>query len=256
MTKRRKFLLVSFLLTLGLVGTQLVQVEYRYHTLAVLAFVAYGLSAWALFDDLKGVEWLAVLSLPTIYPVSVGLFYFLLPSGLVSRVFVLLLFGVGMYALLLTENIFSVAAIRTIQLLRAAHAVGFLLTLVTAFFLYDTMWSFRWPFWMNGLWVMVFSFLLLLAGLWSAELVEGTLSKRTWLFGILASMGLAEIAIGLSFWPVSIAVGSLFLVSMMYVALGISQQYFMGRLFQKTLQEYIGVGVVVLITLTLLTPWG
>ncbi len=256
MTKRRKFLLVSFLLALGLVATQLVQVEFRYHALVVLVFLAYGLSAWSLFDDLKRVEWVTVLTLPTLYPVSVGLFYFLLPEGVLSRVFVLGLFGVGMYALLLTENIFSVAAIRTIQLLRAAHAVGFLIALVTAFFLYDTMWSFRWPAWMNGLWVMGFSFLLFLQGLWSAELSEGSISKRTWLFGILTSFALAEVAVGLSFWPVSIAVGSLFLVSMFYVALGISQQYFMGRLFAKTLQEYIGVGVVVLLTLTLLTQWG
>ena len=256
MTKRRKFLLVSFLLTLGLVGTQFMQVEFRYQAVMVLAFVAYGLSAWALFDDLNGIEWLTLLALPTLYPVSEGLFYFLLPEGLLSRIFVLSLFGVGMYALLLTENIFSVAAIRTIQLLRAAHAVGFLLTLVTAFFLYDTMWSFRWPFLMNGLWVMSFSFLLLLQGLWSAELLEGSMSKKTWLFATFLSLGLAEVAVGLSFWPVSITVGSLFLVAMMYVALGLSQQYFMGRLFGKTLREYLGVGIVVLLTLTLLTPWG
>lgn len=256
MTKRRKFLSVSFLLAVGLMGTQFMQIEYRYHALVILGFVAYGLSAWALFDDLKGVEWVTILALPTLYPVSVGLFYFLLPESILSRVFVLSLFGVGMYALLLTENIFSVAAIRTIQLLRAAHAVGFLITLSTAFFLYNTMWSFRWPFWKNGLWVLVVSLPLLLQGLWSVELSEGKLSQRTWLFSGGLSLGMAEVVIGLSFWPVSIAVGSLFLVSMLYVALGIAQQYFMGRLFQRTLYEYVGVGVVVLLTLTLLTPWG
>lgn len=256
MTKRRKFLLVALVLAFGLVGTQLMQVEYRYEALAVLGFLAYGLSAWALFDDLKGVEWLTILALPTLYPISVGLFYFLLPERLLSRIFVLLLFGVGMYALLLTENIFSVAAIRTIQLLRAAHAVGFLITLVTSFFLFDTIWSFRWPFWLNGLLVGGVSFPILLQGLWSVELAEGTLTRRSWLFGGLLSLALAQVSMGLSFWPVSISVGSLFLVSMMYVALGIAQQHFMGRLFQRTLFEYLGVGAVVVLTLTLLTSWG
>src|SRR3989344_2086365 len=125
MTKRRKFLLVSLLLLVGLLVTQMMQVDYRYHGVVVLGFIAFGLSAWALFDDIKGIEWLTILMLPTLYPVSVGLFYFLLPEKFLSRVFILGLFSVGMYALLLTENIFSVAAIRTIQLLRAAHAVGF-----------------------------------------------------------------------------------------------------------------------------------
>lgn len=256
MTKRRKFLLVALILSLGLLGTQLMLVEFRYHALAVLGFLAYGLSAWALFDDLQGVEWLTILSLPTLYPISTGLFYFLLPEKLLSRIFVLLLFGVGMYALLLTENIFSVAAIRTIQLLRAAHAVGFLITLITSFFLFDTIWSFRWPFWVNGLLVGGVSVPILLQGLWSVELTEGKLSRRNVLFAGLLSLAMAQVAIGLSFWPVSISVGSLFLVAMLYVTLGIAQQFFMGRLFRKTLYEYVGVGVVVLLILTFLTPWG
>lgn len=256
MTKRRKFLLVALILALGVLGTQLMRVEYRYQALLVLGFLAYGLSAWSLFDDLKGIEWLTILALPTLYPISVGLFYFLLPERFLSRIFVLALFGVGMYALLLTENIFSVAAIRTIQLLRAAHAVGFLITLVTSFFLFDTIWSFRWPFWVNGVLVGVVSFPILLQGLWSVELTEGALSRRNLLFGGLLSLAMVQVAVGLSFWPVSIAVGSLFLVAMLYVALGIAQQYFMGRLFRKTLYEYVGVGVVVLLILTFLTPWG
>ena len=44
------------------------------------------------------------------------------------------LFGIGQYTLLLTANIFSVAAIRTIALFRAAVAVGFVMTLLTGFF--------------------------------------------------------------------------------------------------------------------------
>jgi len=120
MKKRHKFLFVSFLLGLGLLVTQFTQVEFRYQALTILGFMAFGLSAWALFDDLKGIEWFSILVLPAIYPVSVGLFYFLLPEKFLSRVVILGLFIVGMYALLLTQNIFSVAAIRTIQLLRAA----------------------------------------------------------------------------------------------------------------------------------------
>ena len=256
MTKRRKFLLVSFLLSLGVFSAQLTQIDYRYQILTVLGFLAYGLSAWALFDDLKGIEWFSILALPTLYPISVGLFYFLLPERFLTRLFILSLFGVGMYALLLTANIFSVAAIRTIQLLRAAHAVGFLITLATAFFLFDTIFSFRFPFWLNGLLVAGVSWPLMLQALWSVELSESSLSRRVFAFGTLVALGLGQLALGLSFWPVTIAVGSLFLVSMMYVALGVSQQHFMGRLFKRTLHEYLGVGAVVFTTIIFLTKWG
>jgi hypothetical protein len=87
-------------------------------------------------EGIDGIEWLTVLTLPPLYTAGVGLFYFLLPVRWLTRLPVAMAYGLGMYVLLLTENIFSVASIRTIQLLRAAQAVGFLLTLVTGFFLY------------------------------------------------------------------------------------------------------------------------
>ena len=256
MTKRKKFVLVSLVLALGLLATQSVGVEYRYQALALLALVAYGASAWALFEDLKGVEWLMVLILPVLYPVSVGLFYFLLPQQILSRVFILGLFGVGMYALLLTANIFSVAAIRTIQLLRAAHAVAFVLILVAGWFLFDTIWSFKLAFWLNALLVGGVTELLLLVGLWSMELTEGGISGRVLKYSGVLSGLLAAVAMALSFWPVSVVLGSLFLVSMLYVGLGLSQQYFAGRLFQNTVKEYLMVGLVVVITMMWVTYWG
>lgn len=256
MSKRKRFVLVSLLLSLSLVGTQLVRVEFRYQAIVVFGGISFALSAWALSEGLKGVEWLTVLTLPVLYPVSVGLFYFLLPERLLTRLVILGVFGIGMYALLLTENIFSVAAIRTIQLLRAAHAVGFLLTLVTAFFLFDTIWSFRLPFYANGALVGLASLPLFLQGLWSYRLGEERIEKRTLQYALALVLGLGQIALALSFWPVTVPVGSLFLVTMVYVGLGISQYHFSSRLFHKTLYEYLGVGIIVLVTTFLVTRWG
>lgn len=256
MHKRKRFIVVSLLLSLGLVGTQLVRVEHRYQAIVVLGGISYALSAWALAEDLKGIEWFTVLILPLLYPMSVGLFYFLLPERMLTRLGILGVFGVGMYALLLTENIFSVAAIRTIQLLRAAHAVGFLLTLVTAFFLFDTIWSFRLPFYSNGALIAASSFPLFLQGLWSYRLSEQRIERRTIGYSLALALGLGQLALALSFWPVTVPVGSLFLVTMAYVGLGISQYHFAGRLFRKTLYEYLGVGIIVLITTFLVTKWG
>lgn len=254
MTKRRKFLLSSFLLSLGLLVTQYVAVDFKY--VAVLGFflVSYLVSAWALFDDLKGVEWFTIIPLPALYAASVALFYFLLPEGTLVRLFILSLFGFGMYALYLTGNIFSVAASRTIQLLRAAHAVGFLLTLLTLVLFFNTIFSLKFPFWWNGLLAVAASFPLVLSGVWSVKLEERLEKKLVWYSGIL-SLVVGEAAIAISFLPVTVWVASLFLATIIYVGLGILQHDLSERLFERTLQEYIGVGVFVLVATMLVTQW-
>jgi len=255
MNKRQKFVLTAILLSIGLLAIQIANVAWRYQAIGVLILLTYLLAAWSLREGLSGIDWLTVLTLPPLYTAGVGLFYFLLPARWLTRLPVAAVYGLGMYALLLTENIFSVAAIRTIQLFRAAQAVGFLLTLVTAFFLYDTILSFRLSFWTNALLVFIISFPLILQGLWSVKL-EDNISPKVWLFSFVLSLVLAETACAISFWPVNIASGSLFLVTMMYIVLGLSQQHFARRLFPRTVQEYLGVGIAVLVIILLTAHWG
>ena len=254
MTKRMKLVIVAVALSLGLLGIQSIDVDARYQAIGLLAGVAYGLSAWALFGDLKKTEWLTVLILPVLYPVAVALFYFLLPVRLLSRILILSIFGIGMYALLLTENIFSVAAIRTIQLLRAAHAVGFLLALLVAFFLWDTLFSFRLAPWWNALGVGITSLPLILQGLWSVNL-EDKISQEVVNNSLGLSWGLTSLALMISFWPVTITIASLFLVTALYVGLGLVQNRMTGRLFKKTVTEYLWVSGLVVGLTFLLAQW-
>ncbi|MDZ7587144.1 MAG: hypothetical protein U0946_05270 [Patescibacteria group bacterium] len=249
-----KLVIVAVVLSLGLLGIQSIDIDARYQAIGLLAGVAYGLSAWALFDDLKGMEWLTVLILPVLYPVAVALFYFLLPVRLLSRLMILSIFGIGMYALLLTENIFSVAAIRTIQLLRAAHAVGFLLTLLVAFFLWDSLFSFRLAPWWNALGVGLTSLPLLLQGLWSVNL-DDKVSSEVVNNSLGMSWGLATLAWMISFWPVTITIASLFLVTGLYVGLGLIQNRMSGKLFKKTAAEYLWVAGLVVGLTFLLARW-
>lgn len=255
MTKRQKLVVSSLLLTLGVLGVQSIEIEARYQAIGLLAGVAYGLSAWALFEDLKNIEWLTVLILPVMYPVSVALFYFLLPARLLTRVSILGLFGVGMYALLLTENIFNVAVARTIQLLRAAHAVGFLLTLVVAFFMWDTIFSFRLAPWWIGLLVFASALPLVLQALWSVNLEE-RITKKVWQNTLGLSWGVGILGLVIGFWPVTITAASLFLVTGLYVGLGLVQHSLSGRLFRKTVEEYAWVGGLVLVITFLMSRWG
>jgi hypothetical protein len=255
MSKRRKLVIAALALTLALVSIQSIEIEARYQAIGVLAGLAYGFSAWALLEDLKGIEWLTVLILPVLYPVSVALFYFLLPERILTRVGIMGLFGVGMYALLLTENIFNVAAIRTIQLLRAAHAVGFLLSLLVAFFLWNTIFSFKLAGWWNAILVFITAWPLLLQAIWSVNL-EDYLSKQVLNYTWGLSWVLASLALMISFWPVTIMVASLFLVTVLYVILGLAQHKLSGRLFKKTVEEYVWVGGIALIITYWLASWG
>jgi len=253
-SKRQKFLLSSAVLSVLLLGIQYIPIEYRYVAIFGFFLVTYLVSAWALFDELKGIEWVTILSSPSLYASAIGLFYFLLPDNFISRVIIVILFGVGMYALFLTENIFSVAAARTIQLLRAAHAVGFLLSILTAALLYNTVFSLQWPFWSNGLLVAGATLPLLINGLWSMKL-EPFLSKDILIMSISLSVIMGFIAVSLSFLPVSVWVAALFLATVLYVALGLLQHELSERLFKRTITEYVVVGLLVLIATLLVTPW-
>lgn len=252
MTKRKKFVLVSFLLTLGLIGLQFIPLDRRYEAVIFFSGLSVLLSIWSLLTDLKGVGWLTSMILPALYPASVGLFYFLLPQHLFSRVLLLILFGIGMYALLLTENIYSVAAIRTIQLIRAAHAVGLLLTITTGIFLTGTMFGLKLPFWVNGLTTMAILFPLMLQGLWSTTL-EQRLQKRIIVYaGVFALVG-GELAGYISLLPMTPLVAAILINGYLYVILGLLQQYLEERLFARTIREYVFVSLIVLAAAILVT---
>lgn len=256
MSKRQKFVLAALMMSIGLLSTQLVSIEfiYRYVAIAGLFVAGYLVSAWALHEDLKGVEWLVVVPLPGMYAISVALFYFLLPEAIISKVVIMFLFGLGMYALYLTSNIYSVAAIRTIQLLRAAHAVGFLMALVTSLFFFNTIFSFRLPFFANSILVFLVSLPIFVNGLWSVKL-EPKLSRNVIMYSLVSAFVLAEFSYAISFWPVSVWMASIFLVTGMYVLLGILQHHLQERLFVNTMKEYAWVGVLVLMVMMVLTPW-
>lgn len=253
--KRKKFVLTAILLSLGLLGIQLLNPAWRYQGIITLAVLTYWLSAWSLSEGLKGIEWFTVLSLPTLFTTGIGLFYFLIPASWFARLPAVLVYGFGIYVLLLTENIFSVAAIRNIQLLRSAQAVGFLLTLVVSFFLFNTLLSFRLTPWLNFLLMTLISFPLSLQSLWTINLEE-KMNKEILFYSLTLSLVLAETALAFSFWPVTVAVGSLALITGMYVALGLFQHRMSERLFKRTIMEYVGLGLIVLAVIIISTRWG
>lgn len=250
LTKRRKFILSSFVLAFGLLAIQIGWVTDRYSAIAILSLLSIPLVLWSSKETLQGPIWIVSWLLPSLFTAGVGLFYFLLPSSYAITIPVIAIYFFGMYALLLSGNIFSVAAVRTIQLFRSASAVNFLLTLLTGFLLYDTVLSFKLPFYLNAPLVFLISFLLFLGPVWSINLKK-KLDSQTVFYTLIPSLGIGEMAIIISFLPASITMGSLFLTSLIYVSLGLIQANLSGRLFEKTIKEYLIAGFLVLIVFIL-----
>lgn len=253
-TKRQQFVGATGVLTLGLMFTQLVPAELRYPMVALLSLCAFCASAFVLRDDLHTIEWLSLLTLPTLFTAAVALFYFLLPARWLTRVPVVAVYAVGMYALLLTENIYNVAAERTIALLRAAHSIGFLLTLVTYFLLVQTVLSFRFSFVFNTLFVGGISFLLAFQSLW-AMVLEPVVSRRVWHLTIASTVVLAELAWVFSFWPTQSTLKVLFLTTCFYGIVGMAQQYVVEKLYRKNIIEFFSLCAIVFCIVLLVTRW-
>ncbi len=253
-TKRQQFVIVTIMLTIGLLLTQLVSQELRYPMVLFLSVVAYLASAVVLREDLRGAEWVTLLVLPTLFSAAVALFYFLLPVRWLTRLPVAALYGVGMYALLLTENIYNVAADRTIALLRAAHSVGFLLTLVTYFLLVQTILAFRLPAALSTVIIGIMSFFLAFQSLWAVELTP-TLTVRMRRISIAITLLLVELAWIFSFLPTKTTLQALLFTTSFYSAVGMGQQYLVEKLYKKTVIEFVSVSAIVFVITIIATHW-
>ncbi len=253
-SRRQQFVLIVTSLVAGLVLTQIASLEWRYPLVFFLAVMAYFLSALGLREDLHGVEWLTLLILPTMFTAAVALFYFLLPVRWLTRVPVAALYGVGMYALLLTENIYNVAASRTIGLLRAAHSVGFLITLITNFLLVQTAISFRFYPPVAALSVGLIGYLLALQSFWSIEL-NRQISQSALRLSLVISVVLGELTLILSFWPLKPTMFALLLTTCLYCLGGLSQQFLEDKLYKKSVNEFLLVGLIVFGFVLWTTHW-
>jgi len=254
MRRREKFVISTLLLTLLLFALQHVSLEWRYWGIGAVSLITYLIASWALSDDLQLYERLTIVPLPTLFTLSVTLFYFLLPENLISRVVVLLLYALGIYALLLTGNIFSVAKGRTIQLLYAAHAIGFLLTLLTSLFFTNTIYSLHLPFWGNGLLIGIVHFPLVFMSLWSVNL-EDFIAKDLLVYSAVISLFLLEFAMLMSLIPTSVWSVSLFISGLLYLILGILHSFLRGRLFKNTVTEYSLMGILLAILFLVFFPF-
>lgn len=253
--KRQKIVISAGLLTIGLLSTQLVNFDLRFRFLGGLAVMAYVLSLWSLKESINITKAFVLMILPTLFTLGVASFYFLLPVRWLTRLPVAVLFGLTFYLLLLAQNVFNVASLRTIPLYRAASTASFLFTLLAAFFLYHVIFAFNLLFLWNGVVVFLVSFPLILQILWSIQM-EDRISGATVAQSFVLSLILGELALSLSFWPSSATIWALSLSSAMYVLLGLTTQSLRGRLTRRAGWEYTVIGFAMLVVTFFTTAWA
>lgn len=255
LTKRQKFVVVVLLLSASLFlsgfvsGTELI-ILALFLSVCTIVFLYL-----ILRKDVIGSFFAPLLVLPFLYTLAFTLFYSVLPERLISRIIVTAVYAFGIYSLFLTQNIFAVSSIRTINLLRSARIVSFIITIVVFFFLVNIAFSLRFPFFVTPMLVAVFTFLLNYQSLWVYSL-DNSHHKDLILFSSLISLALFELSFILVMWPVTAAIYAIFLTGIFYMYAGLVHAWIDRRLFKGIMWEYIWVGLLSILILFVFSEWG
>jgi hypothetical protein len=192
---------------------------------------------------------------PVLFTLGIGLFRFYFAISWIWQVVLMILFILAIYTILLVENVFLVSAeSKVVPLYRAASTVGFLLSLVTAFFLFEVIFSFRLSAFENFILIFAVCFPLLIHFFWFSNL-STSLTGENLKLALMFSVILGEIALIISFWPLGATKSSLYLVSLFYVFGGLAQQFCQEKLFKNTIREFVWVGLGTFLALIMVTSW-
>jgi hypothetical protein len=197
--------------------------------------------------------------MPTIFFIGFGLFVSILPLTIISQSLLGIFFGGVCYLMFLVENVFLVAiGYKTVPLYRAAYTANLIILLMTAFFLFDSLYSFKLSYWLNttfvfliGAAVFAYQFFCI-----SIELPDDAKNKNSLVYTLVPAWLLAQMALAFSFWPVGIFKGSIYLVSGIYVLSGLIQADIRDRLFKRTYMTYVYIGIAIILGILLMTNWG
>lgn len=258
--KRFKYFISSLLAALGFFIFIYLPYESRYYTLlveVVLIIICFWFGLGIIFEKSLFVRLMSII-LPVSFFVGFGLFAVLFPYTLVGAVLMSIFSGIIFYIMFLIENVFLVAiGYRTPPLYRAAYTVSLILMLLTSFFLFDSLYSFKFIYWLNSILVFLISCLIFLYQYFcvSIELSDDGKGKNVWAYVIIPSVLMSQLALVFSFWPVGIFKGSIYLVSVIYILSGLLQSDIRERLFKRVWLGFAWIGVAIVLGVILMTSW-
>ena len=261
MNKRFKYFISSLLSAIGFFMFISLPYESRYFGLAagiVLVIFCFWFGLGIMFEENIWTRLMSVL-LPVFFFIGFGLFGAFLPYDWLITLLMSLFFGVVLYTLFLVENVFLVAiGFKTVPLYRAAYTVSLIILLLSSFFVFDSLFSFRLAFYWNGLWVFIFAWMIFLYQFWaiSIELPDDGKNLNRSAYVVLPALMMAQLAMVLSFWPTGIFKGSVYLVAVIYIISGLIQADIRDRLFRRNYLAHAWVAVGVVLAILLITKWG
>lgn len=252
-SKRQRFIVAVLVLSFGLFVSQHFLGKGGVFIVFFLSLLTVVFLYMANRQDIKQNFSPFLFVLPFFYSLAFGLFFFLAPARFLTRISMTVLYGIGLYSLFLSENIFSVGSLRTIGLVSSAKTVTFLIMLLSYFFLSNVVFSLDLSMLPKAILIFLYTFFLMAQSFWTY-----TLEKLTkWYFIWIAMLSLCffEIALMLWFWPSDPTFTAIFLSGLFYIFVGLSHVWLEKRLFRSILWEYIWAAVIVFSVLFLFTSW-
>lgn len=251
--KRQRLVSAVLILSLALFVSEYFLGKSGIFMVFLLAFVTDLFLFLALYEDLKENFYPQIFILPFFYSLAFGLFYLLIPARFLTRVAMTSFYGIGLYSLFLSKNIFTVSSIRTIALLASARTVSFAITLLSYFFLSNVVFSLHKNLLITDLLILGFTLPIVSASIWIYSLEKSIKANLIWTLSLTGLI--LEASTILWFWPSTPTLIALFLTGVFYTFVGLSQAWFEKRLFRGVIFEYFWVAIVTFIVLIFFTAW-
>jgi len=260
MSKRLRYLVSSILSAIGFYFFISLPYESHYYGLLVgivLIVFCFWFGLGIIFEQSLYTRLMSAL-MPVGFFVGFGLFMALLPQNLLILLLSSVFFGFGCYVIFLVENVFLVSiGGRTPLLYRAAYTVGLMVSLLIAFFMFDSLFSFKFVYWLNALLIFAISIISFMYLFYSVtiELPDDGKEKNMWAYVLIPSFLIAQLGLVLSFWPVGIFKGSVYLVVVVYIVSSLIQMDLRERLFKKSWLTFVWISIAVILGMILTTSW-
>jgi hypothetical protein len=253
LSKRQKLVLSVILLSIGLFTSEYFLGKSGIYIIFVLSIMTNIFLYFSLKNDLKNNFLPQIFILPFFYSLAFGMFYFLVPARMLTRIMMTTLYTIGLYSLFLSENIFTVSSMRTIALLSGARTVALTIALISYFFLSNVVFTLHLNVFITLLIIFTYTFPLVLHALWTHTLEKSLRSEFFWV--LFLTICLFELSIVLWFWPSTPTLIALFLTGVFYSLVGLSQAWFDKKLFKAVIWEYVLVSIIVFSALVIYTSW-
>jgi len=252
--KRYRFVISATILTALVVISTFFPFNYALIFIPLLVMATYVLTYFSLLEGIEDMSRFGLFLMPVVVTIAFYFFYFLFPARWLTRIPLIVLYGISIYAMLLCSNIFNVGVEKNLQLYRAAFSINFFYHALSSFFIFNLLFSFQQIFLVNAVVVGVTGFVLGIHLFWTIKLNKH-LEREILLYALLIGLILAELAAVISFVPLKIPIYSLFLTACYYSLSGLLYNYIDQRLFKETVREYATVLVFVCIITILSLSW-